>query len=428
CQMNDLDSQKMGLILSQMGYVMTDDPKLADLILFNTCTIREKPYHKAMSEIGRATKIKRRMTNKIIGVCGCVAQQDGEALLRKFPEIDFVCGPDQISTLQNLVEGALKGKRISSDKLISDANEYKFIELVTSDPISSCTAFVKVIKGCNYQCSYCIVPSVRGSEISRDPSSVVDEVSKLIALGVKEITLLGQNVTAYSIGTKRRALPELIQRISNETTIERIRFVAPHPSDVTDELIDEFGKNKKLCPHMHLPVQSGSNRTLKSMRRGYTIERFYEIINKLRDISPDIAITTDIIAGFSGESDEDYNETYALIENVRFDSIFAFKYSPRPGTRAMTMPDDVDYDKKVMRLDKLLKLQQGICLEKNNKLIGSEIDVLVTGLDRMATGQLMGRSPDNRLVNFSGESSLIGSIVRVTITKGMINSLQGRLE
>lgn len=425
CQMNDHDSAKMRLLLAPLGYSFVDEPDEADLLIFNTCTIREKAYHKAISEIGRSKFFKRKKkgTVPIIAVCGCVAQQEGKALAERFAHVDIVFGPDQINELPRLLMDL--SKPAMALDLVNDLEDYNFIDEVP-DRVESGHAFVTVTKGCNCSCSYCIVPSVRGREVCRAPEDVVTEVGRLVHAGVKEVTLLGQNVTSYRHGGE--TLASLIRRLSNETDIMRVRFTSPNPKDVTEELIKEYATNDKLCPHLHLPAQSGSNAMLKKMRRGYTRERYLEIVNSLRLARNGISITSDFIAGFCGETDDEFEDTVSLLKEVRYDSIFAFKYSPRPGTKAAKeLADDVPKDVKEKRLDRILSLQRKITRAKNESLVGSSGEILVTGPDRKESGRYMGRLPDNRIVNFAGNDSMVGAILRVRLIRALSNSMEGEV-
>lgn len=427
CQMNEHDTTKMSLVLRRLGYARTEVMEDADLVLFNTCTIREKAHHKAISEIGRASSIKRSRCDMMIGVCGCVAQQEGRSIIDKYPSVDMVFGPDQIFRLPELIANAQTRHSACALDLVDDAHQYRFMEEVPVHGEGALSAFVMAMKGCNCACSYCIVPSVRGREISRPPDAIVAEVRALAEAGACEVTLLGQNVSAYRTHAGRRGgLAELIGRIARETPIERIRFTSPHPLFIDDALIAEFGSNPKLCPHIHLPAQSGSNQMLKRMRRGYTREIFFEKTEKLKAQRPGMSITTDLIVGFCGESGEDFEQTLDLMRQVRFDSAFAFKYSPRPGTEASReMRDDVPPDEKEARLAELLGLQRRISRERGEALAGDVCEVLATGTDRMQRGLISGRRADNRIVHFAGNPSDVGHIVRVRITGANDNSLRG---
>jgi tRNA-2-methylthio-N6-dimethylallyladenosine synthase len=436
CQMNEHDTQRMGAMLSEMGFDPAGSPEEADLILFNTCTIREKAHHKALSEIGRCRHYKKRRPDTLIGVCGCVAQQEGRGILERFPYVDFVFGPDEIQRLPILISEAACGVRPAALDLIDDPTSYNFLDCVPRDKSLGPSAFVSIMKGCNCACSYCIVPQVRGREVCRRPDEIVEEIVALAATGAKEVVLLGQNVNAYDSRKAKGANPDtpgtrlaaLIRLIATQTPILRIRFVSPHPRDVDDDLIREYAENEKLAPHIHLPVQAGSNTALQKMRRGYTAERYLEIASELRSARTGLAITTDIIVGFSGETDEDFDQTLEIMRKVEFDSIFAFKYSPRPGTEAAKrFPDDVPADKKDERLARVLNLGRHISKKRNESLVGQTEEALVVGRDRLRRGLLTARLPDNRIVHFAGHLSLLGDIVPVHITKAGNNSLSGEV-
>jgi len=433
------DSDRIRAMLASEGYEDAGAPEEADLVLFNTCTIREKAHHKAMSEIGRAGVFKRRRPGMIVGVCGCVAQEVKESLFERYPHVDLMFGPDQIPMLPELLEEALAGRKASALELVDDPARYRFLgsispttghrQLITEDRPPA-TAFVSIMKGCNCACSYCIVPSVRGREVCRPPDEVVEEVRRLADAGTKEVTLLGQNVNAYEFSihdsrfTIHATFASLIRRVADETPIERIRFTSPHPRDVGEDLVHEYAENEKLMPHIHLPVQAGSNAVLRRMRRGYTRERYLEICDGLRGARPGISITTDLIVGFCGETEFDFEGTLSLMRSVEFDSAFAFKYSPRPGTEAAEkFDDDVPAEEKERRLAALLSLQLELSRRKNESWIGRESLALVTGSDRMGRGLLTGRLPDNRIVHFAGKPESVGTIVPVRITAAHANSL-----
>lgn len=428
CQMNEHDSEVIRGMLSAEGYVLVEDESAAGVILFNTCTIRDKAHQKAFSEIGRA-KIHKRRPGVVIGVCGCVAQEERERLLARFPHVDLLFGPDQIWRLPELLERARAGERCAAIDLVDDEEQYRFLESSAEGSAPPPSAFVSIMKGCNGACSYCIVPSVRGREVCRDADVIVEEVRRLAARGTKEVTLLGQNVNAY--GARRvqgtgTPFSRLLRRIADETTIQRIRFTSPHPRDVGVDLIREYADNEKLMPHLHLPVQAGSNAVLQRMRRGYSRERYAEIALALRAARSGMSITTDIIVGFCGETDDDFEETLSLMRCVGFESAFAFKYSPRPGTEAAhAFADDVPFLVKEERLARLLALQRATSRQKNEAQVGSIAPVLVIGSDRLGRGLLTGRSPENRLVHFAGKADCLGAIVPVRITAAHDNSLAG---
>jgi len=430
CQMNEHDSGKMAGLLSTIGYVAASAMEEADLILFNTCTIREKAYHKAESEIGRAQMLKQH-NGAIIGVCGCVAQQEGVELKKRFGGIDFVAGPDQIAALPRLITSAEQGSFTSAMDFIDDPNHPDFPHNIAEGTVNGGAAFVGIMKGCDNACSYCIVPSVRGREVSRPATDIVAEVERLAERGAREVTLLGQNVNAYGkrgaqADGARVSFVELIELIAAVPAIERIRFTSPHPRDADDELVACYAHQPKLCPHIHLPVQAGSDDVLKRMRRGYDRDRFLRLVDGLKQARPGISITTDMIVGFCGETDADFELTIDLMERVRFDSMFAFCYSPRPGTHAAThLVDDVPPEKKRARLERVLELQRSIQRAHNEAQVGTVKNVLVLKNDDRGAERLTGRAEDNRLVHFAGHNGMIGTIVPVTITKASIHSLRG---
>ncbi len=461
CQMNEHDSAKMRFMLAELGYSFVEEPEGADLILYNTCTIREKAHQKAVSELGRAKFYKEKRPETIIGICGCVAQQDGLGLSKRFPDLDLIFGPDQIAKLPELLEKISKNKSLlpkpchpreggnlarynqldtcfrRNDKprlskpataldLINTLEDYDF-PLTTPKQVESGHSFVTIMKGCNCACSYCIVPKVRGKEVSRQPHDIINEIQTLVKSGTKEITLLGQNVTAYK--QSGLSLAGLISEITKQTQIIRIRFTSPHPKDITTDLIEEYARNEKLCPHLHLPIQSASNEILKKMKRGYSREKYLEIVKALRKARPEISITSDFIVGFCEETERDFQDTVQLLNEVRFDSIFAFKYSVRPGTFASEkFEDNVSELIKEERLALVLDLQRKLTKESNERLVGQTFEALVTGYDRKNTGRLTARLPNNKIVNFAGKSNLVGSIINIRIKRALANSLEGEYE
>lgn len=433
CQMNEHDSVKIGLLLENLGYSKTEDPFLASIVLFNTCTIREKAYHKAISEIGRARFYKDKNPDTIVIVCGCVAEQEGKALIERYPHVDFVVGPDEIYRLPEFVKLKTKKSEVEDNvatRLINTLDEYHFINLTPNSKGSAgATAFVTIMKGCNNACSFCIVPQVRGREVSRQPQEIVDEVNSLTEIGVKEVVLLGQNVNSYGKGiVPSLDFAGLVRKIAAETDISRIRFTSPHPKDLSINLMEEYAANEKLCPHMHLPVQSGSNRILKIMNRCYTREEFMEKVDRLKNLKPCVSVTTDMIIGFPTETDDDFEDTLDLMRRVQFDGMYAFKYSPRPETyAAKKYEDDIKDAVKDDRLKRVLALNEEITLEKYETYVGTVQEVLVEGLSRRGKGQMTGRIPTNNIVNFTGDFCSIGDILPVRINKANKNSLDGEL-
>jgi len=425
--MNEHDSGKMSNLLQSLNYVRADSIDKADVVIFNTCTIREKAYHKAESEIGRAAEFKA-ARGAIVGVCGCVAQQEGDALRDRFPQIDFVFGPDGLADLPRLIAHAEAGRYASSLDFIEDPNSLNFPHNIAEGKVTGGSTFVAIMKGCNCSCAYCIVPKVRGREVSRKAGVIIEEINSCVERGAKEVILLGQNVNAYGKGGDID-FARLIRLIAKETDVKRIRFTSPHPKDMDQDVIAVYAEESKLCPHIHLPVQAGSNNVLKRMRRGYTRETYFKLVEDLRKARPGISVTTDMIAGFCGETEEDFMMTVDLMERIRFDSMFAFCYSPRPGTHAAEkMEDDVPAAAKRRRLDHVLKLQRSIQTEENAKQVGMKKQVLVIKRDESGDSKLTGRAGDNRLVHFTGHEDMIGSIVPVRISWASMHSLQGEFD
>ncbi len=426
CQMNEYDSIRIQELLSD-DYTLVDNPSDADLIILNTCTIREKAEHKVYSLLGRFKHLKRKNNGLIISVAGCVAQQRGRYLIERFPFLDIVFGPHRIFELPDAIRAVESGK----GPVCLNTLEKQFIipapskKLWGIDPVR---AYVTVMQGCDNFCTYCIVPLVRGREASRPPEDIISEVEKLVDSGIKEITLLGQNVNSY--GNKEQGFPsfaELLQEVSHVPGLKRLRFTTSHPKDLSQDLIECFGTIDILCPHIHLPVQSGSNNVLKAMNRKYTRERYVNLVSSLRDICPDISLTTDLIVGFPGETEKDFEETLSLLEIVRYDQIFAFKYSPRQGTRAADFPDQVPEEIKKKRLAQLFERQDKIGIEQLSRFVGKELTVLVDGHSKSYPSELCGRTPGNHVVNFVGHESMIGKEVPVKIERACLHSLRGTL-
>ncbi len=423
CQMNDADSSKIKSLLGELNIGTTEEPKEADIILLNTCTIRWKAEHKVYSELGRFRKIKEKRPNLIIGVGGCVAQQERDKMFKQAPHLDIVFGTHNIHRLPEMIKAVELTRNQVSETEFFDSPEPLVYPASEEGGIK---AYVNVMRGCNNFCSYCIVPYVRGRETSRPSDEVLEEVRRLAHEGVKEVTLLGQNVNSYGNGvTGEVSFARLIGMIARVDGIERIRFATSHPKDLSDELIDAFGEVEKLCEHLHLPVQSGSDRILEKMNRGYSVASYLDKVKQLRRVSPGIAITTDIIVGFPGESPEDFAETLRLMERIGYDGSFSFKYSKRPGTQAAELADHTPEDEKDERLAALKELQQKMSLEKNSAHVGQVRQVLVERVSKKGEGMLMGRTSENKVVNFPGDETLIGKLVPLNIISGQVNSLLG---
>ena len=426
CQMNEYDSDFLAQSLTHFGLFPVEDPESADLILINTCTVRAKPEQKAYSLIGRMSSIKRRRPGLILGVVGCLAQQKGSDLMKRFPQLDLVVGPRELGGIREVLKRVNEeGQRVVATHLGARPPESVLCKGYFSGRV---TGYISIMEGCNNFCSYCIVPFVRGREISRSPKDILVEAKNLIKEGIKEITLLGQNVNSYRWGGEDKwTFSSLLSEIAKLKGLLRLRFTTSHPKDLSDQLIHCFGDSDKLCPHIHLPFQAGSNSVLTRMRRGYTREKYFQLTEKLRAVRPDIAITSDVMVGFPGESDKDFDMTLDLIEKVQFDALFSFKYSDRKGTFAAKMGDKVDEAKKSSRLSTLQSLQKQITRKKNNALEGMLEEVLVEGFSKRG-GQLSGRTGSNKIVNFIGNNSYIGKLVTVIIEHSYLNSLSGKLD
>jgi tRNA-2-methylthio-N6-dimethylallyladenosine synthase len=424
--MNENDSERMLRLLEASDYSETRNPEKADLILINTCSVREKPEHKVYSALGRFRGLKNGR-GAVVGVTGCVAQQEGERLLDRVPYLDLVVGTHAIPLLPQLVHRVeVLGERICETGWDAEGKYLKAI--LPQGSMTSVKSYVTIMQGCDHFCSFCIVPYVRGRERSRPSGEVIEEVRHLAARGVKEVCLLGQNVNSYGKGLSGEVdFADLLREIDAIEGIERIRFTTSHPEDLSEKLIRSFGRLEKLCEHIHLPFQSGSDRILKRMHRGYTRASYLEKIDRLRKACPPMAITADAIVGFPGEEEKDFEETLDLLGRVRFDELFSFKYSSRKGTRAAQFEDHVEPQVKQERLSVLQKLQKEITLEKNEALEGSSEEVLVEGSSKQGSRDVTGRTRSNKIVNFEGDRSLRGALVTVRITQAYAHSLRGRL-
>jgi tRNA-2-methylthio-N6-dimethylallyladenosine synthase len=427
CQMNAYDSDFLAQSLINAGFVPVDAPEVADVILVNTCVVRAKPEQKAYSFLGRVSAITAVNPKRFLGIVGCLAQMKGAELLKRFPQLDMIMGPRELYQFPEVLKRIdhLPGKIVATG-LDSGPPGHSPCQGYFQGKISG---YISIMEGCNNFCSYCIVPYVRGREISRSPEEIVAEAKHLLTEGVKEITLLGQNVNSYSwrgVDNHEWCLPDLLHKLSGLEGLLRLRFVTSHPKDLSDDLISCFSDIPNLCPHIHLPFQAGANRILKTMRRGYTREAYLMLIQKLRAVKSDIAITSDVMVGFPGETDEDFEMTIDLIRRVRFDSLFSFNYSDRKGTSADKMGGKIDDATKSSRLTILQAIQQGITTEKNRELEGKDVDILVEGGSKRGQ-QLFGRTGSHKIVNFTGNNSLIGTLVNVKIEVSFFNCLRGEL-
>jgi tRNA-2-methylthio-N6-dimethylallyladenosine synthase len=429
CQMNEYDSARMADVLrAAEGLELTDDPEQADVVLLNTCSIREKAEDKVYSHLGVYADLKRARPGVVIGVGGCVASQEGEGILARAPFVDVVFGPQTLHRLPALLAEVRRTGRPQVD--VSFPENEKFDELPLPEA-SAATAFVSIMEGCSKYCTFCVVPYTRGEEISRPFAQVLAEIRALAGQGAREVTLLGQNVNAYDGALEdgdTADLALLIEHVAALEGIERIRFTTSHPVEFTDRLIEAYARVPKLAHHLHLPVQSGSDRILAAMKRGYTALEYKQKIRRLRAVRPDIPVTSDFIVGFPGESDRDFEATLDLIADVGFDQSFSFVYSRRPGTPAAGLADDVPEEQKQRRLLVLQERLNGLAGARSRGLVGTRQRLLVERPSRRDGRQLAGRTECNRWVNFDGPSSLIGRFVDATITEAMPNSLRGRLD
>ena len=426
CQMNEYDSAKMADVLcSAQRMEQTGDPAQADLILFNTCSVREKAQEKVFHDLGRVKQFKRANPGVLIGVGGCVASQEGAAIVARAPYVDLVFGPQTLHRLPQLIEARRASGKPQVD--ISFPEIEKFDKLPPAR-VEGVTAFVSIMEGCSKYCTFCVVPYTRGEEVSRPLDDVLADVAELAARGVKEITLLGQNVNAYRgmmDGSEVADFALLIEYVAEIPGIERIRYTTSHPKEFTPRLIDAYAHIPALVSHVHLPVQSGSDRMLAAMKRGYTALEYKSIVRRLRERRPDISISSDFIVGFPGESDADFSATLKLIDEIGFDSSFSFIYSRRPGTPAAELADETPHAVKLARLQQLQGKIEEQAQTISRAMVGSRQRVLVDGPARKDPGELCGRTANNRVVNFRGPQKLIGSFVDVTINAALPHSLRG---
>jgi tRNA-2-methylthio-N6-dimethylallyladenosine synthase len=421
CQMNEHDSERMKGMLESLGYSEAESRGDADLILFNTCSIREKADDRFIAHLNEASALKRRSPDTVIGVGGCWAQSVKDEVFQRFPSVDVAFGPGQMHKLAEF---------LTSDSLT--AQGYFEFEGFTGDlPEKRAREFqgwLQISVGCNSVCSYCIVPSTRGREVSRDPDVLIAEVERLAGDGVTEITLLGQNVNSYGrdLRPQPTSFAELLRRVDAVPGIERIRYTSPHPKDMREDVIRAHAELPSLCEHIHLPLQSGSSPILKRMRRTYTRERYMDRVSLIREHVPDCALTTDIIVGFPGETEEDFQQTLEVAELVGYDSAFTFIYSPRRGTEAADLPDQVPHAVKVERLERLVEVVQRRAAERAQRFVGRTLDVLVEGPSRTDPSRLRGRSRHNKVVNFEGFGEP-GETVQVEITGATSQTLLGQM-
>ena len=428
CQMNEYDSDKMADVLAHAeGYEKTDRAEEADLILFNTCSVREKAQEKVFADLGRLRPLKAAKPGLLIGVGGCVASQEGEEIVRRAPYVDVVFGPQTLHRLPQLLEGRRSSGRPQVD--ISFPEIEKFDHL-PPPRVEGASAFVSIMEGCSKYCSFCVVPYTRGEEVSRPFDDVLAEARALAERGVIELTLLGQNVNAY-VGTLADGAAAdfalLLAHVARIEGIERIRYTTSHPLEFSQRLIDAYGRIPKLVSQLHLPVQSGSDRVLSAMKRNYTSLEYRSIIRRLRAVRPDISLSSDFIVGFPGETEADFEQTMKLVEDIQFDGAFSFIYSPRPGTPASNLPDGTPHEVKLARLQRLQARLQALSEGYSAAMVGSRQRVLVEGPSRKNADEWAARTDNNRVVNFAGPADLAGRYVDVIITAALPHSLRGEV-
>lgn len=424
CQMNSHDSETLAGTLSHMGMKKAEDRTQADLVLFNTCCIRDNAERRALGNITWLKEVKKLRPGMLIGICGCMMQQKGmaETVLKKYPFVDLAFGTGTLYRLPEYLYQIVDEKRRVIDVSREESTIAEGLPILRE---SAFKAYINIMYGCNNFCSYCIVPYVRGRERSRRADDILREAEMLVADGVKEITLLGQNVNSYGSDSGEISFPELLRRL-DKTGIERLRFMTSHPKDLSEGLIEAYASLRSLAPHLHLPVQSGSDRILAAMNRGYTAEEYLKKARALREARPDIGLTTDLIVAFPGETEEDFESTLALTREMRYDSAFTFIYSKRAGTKAAQMEGMVEKEVATERIERLIALQEGITAEVLSSLKGQELGILVEGVSARRESQMAGKCGRNISVNFTGgDESLTGKIVPVTITGAGSNTLRG---
>ncbi len=431
CQMNEYDSDKMADVLNASeGLVRTDTPEDADIILFNTCSVREKAQEKVFSDLGRVRELKKKNPDLVIGVGGCVASQEGAAIIKRAPYVDVVFGPQTLHRLPDLLRERRASGRSQVD--ISFPEIEKFDHL-PPPRVEGTSAFISIMEGCSKYCSYCVVPYTRGEEVSRRFEDVLTEVAQLADQGVREITLLGQNVNAYRGVMADGEIADfalLIEYIAEFDGIQRIRYVTSHPKEFTQRLIDVYARVPKLVNHLYLPAQHGSDKILAAMKRGYTVLEYKSIIRRLREVRPDIIVSSDFIVGFPGETDADFEALMKLVDDIGYDNSYSFIFSPRPGTPAANLPDDTPHAVKLERLQHLQKVIADNTRRYSDAMVGSVQRVLVEGPSKRDTHEMQGRSENNRVVNFDGGPNgarLTGQLIDINITASNPYSLRGEL-
>lgn len=428
CQMNEYDSDKMADVLKQFeGYELTDNPDDAAVILFNTCSIREKAQEKVFSDLGRARKLKLKNPDLIIGVGGCVASQEGDVIIKRAPYVDMVFGPQTLHRIPELIQ---EKRRTGKSQVDISFPEIEKFDNMPAAKVEGASAFVSIMEGCSKYCTYCVVPYTRGEEISRPFEDVLTEIAKLTLQGVKEVNLLGQNVNAYRGKMANGEIADfamLLEFVHEIPGIERIRYTTSHPTEMTQRIIDCYAKLPKLVSHLHLPVQSGSDRILAAMKRGYTSLEYKSVLRKVRALRPDISFSSDFIVGFPGETDEDFEKTMKLIEDIGYDVSFSFIFSPRPGTPAAEIKDETPHEVKLARLQRLQKRLEEQQFEISKQMVGKVHKILVDGYSKKHPELMTGRTENNKLVVFAGNPRMMKQIIEVTVTEAKMHSLIGEV-
>lgn len=426
CQMNVSDSLKIGSLFIEQGYEITGDYRQADLIVINTCSVREKPEQKLFSALGRYLPLKRKNPQLVVAVGGCVAQQWGPRLREKCPELDIVFGTHAIDRLPLMVQRVRNGDLSAVDTDFREA--ISSLDIIPRYAAGTVAAFVTIMQGCNNFCSYCIVPHVRGREYSRSSAAIIEEVHQLADQGIREVVLLGQNVNSYGLQSPGEcSFAELLARVNGIAGIDRIRFTTSHPKDLSVELIEAYGSLDHLCPQLHLPLQAGSDRILQRMGRGYTVADYLAKVDHLRRVCTTISLSSDMIIGFPGETDSDFQQTLEMTRLVRYDTVFSFKYSPRPGTRAANFNEQVPEEVKKERLRQFQQLQDEITAENLEAMVGSTREILVVGPAKRGERQWVGRTGGSQIVNFFAPRDHTGSLLTVRITAALRHSLRGEV-
>jgi tRNA-2-methylthio-N6-dimethylallyladenosine synthase len=428
CQMNEDDSEQIATLLTQMGYSPTDNVEDADIIMLNTCSVRAKPEQKVRSKLGELRELKAQKPDIIIGVCGCMAQKEGLAIRRRAPHVDLVVGTANISRIPEMICQVNQRRHpLSALDLPRKVSDDALLPGRTTSNTPGIKAFLPIMYGCDNFCAYCVVPHVRGKERSRPLLDIVSEAADMIAQGCKEITLLGQNVNSYGQTLEEPVSFAALLRELNGIGVERIRFMTSHPKDLSSELINAMAELEHVCEHIHLPVQSGDDEVLQGMRRGYTIEKYREKLARLREAVPDISVTTDFIVGFPGETEQQFENTLKVVQDLRFDAAFMFAYNLIPNTAAAKMQGQVGTAEKNARLGRLIELQNAISVEKNISEVGREFEVLVEGSSPKGDGKLTGLTRQNKTVNFSCDRDIKGQLVRVRAVRGHLWGFSGDL-